>query len=38
MWTPEGLKGQLVQKGIAVQSIETAESSLEDVFTLLAHS
>jgi ABC-2 type transport system ATP-binding protein len=37
-WTPEGLKGRLVQEGIAVQSIESVDSSLEDVFTLLAHS
>jgi ABC-2 type transport system ATP-binding protein len=37
-WTPEALKGRLVREGIAVQSIETVESSLEDVFTLLAHS
>ncbi len=37
-WTPEQLKAHLAQKGIAVQSIETVESTLEDVFTLLAHS
>lgn len=37
-WTPEGLTKHLTERGIAVQSIETVESSLEDVFTLLAHS
>jgi ABC-2 type transport system ATP-binding protein len=37
-WTPERLQARLAQEGIAVQSIETVESSLEDVFTLLAHS
>jgi ABC-2 type transport system ATP-binding protein len=37
-WTPERLKARLAEKGIAVQSIETVESSLEDVFALLAHS
>jgi ABC-2 type transport system ATP-binding protein len=37
-WTPARLKKRLTDKGIAVQSVETVESSLEDVFTLLAHS
>ena len=37
-WTPERLRKRLAEKGIAVQSVETVESSLEDVFTLLAHS
>ena len=37
-WTPERLQGHLRAKGIQVQSVETVESSLEDVFTLLAHS
>ncbi len=37
-WTPEQLKARLAEQGIAVQSIETVESTLEDVFTLLAHS
>jgi ABC-2 type transport system ATP-binding protein len=37
-WTPERLQRRLADKGIAVQSVETVESSLEDVFTLLAHS
>ena len=37
-WTPDGLKARLAEKGIQVQSIETVESTLDDVFTLLAHS
>ena len=37
-WTPEGLTDKLKDQGIQVQSIESVESSLEDVFTLLAHS
>ena len=37
-WTPERLTASLTEKGISVQSIETVKSSLEDVFTLLAHS
>jgi ABC-2 type transport system ATP-binding protein len=37
-WTPERLQAQLAQKGIQVRSVEAVESSLEDVFTLLAHS
>jgi len=37
-WTPERLTTRLMEKGITVQSVETVESTLEDVFTLLAHS
>lgn len=37
-WTPERLTGYLKEHGISVQSVETVESSLEDVFTLLAHA
>jgi ABC-2 type transport system ATP-binding protein len=37
-WTPDGLKARLAEKDIRVQAVETVESSLEDVFTLLAHS
>ena len=36
-WTPQRLTAELAAKGLVVQSIETVESSLEDVFTLLAH-
>jgi hypothetical protein len=36
-WTSQDLTSALTEKKIAVQSIETVESSLEDVFTLLAH-
>ncbi len=37
-WTPEKLQGFLEEKGISVRAVETVESTLEDVFTLLAHS
>jgi ABC-2 type transport system ATP-binding protein len=37
-WTPERLQRRLVEKGITVHSVETVESTLEDVFTLLARS
>ncbi len=37
-WTPERLQARLAEKGIGVRSVEPVESSLEDVFTLLAHS
>ena len=37
-WTPESLKKNLAKKEIKVQSVEPVESTLEDVFTLLAHS
>jgi ABC-2 type transport system ATP-binding protein len=37
-WTHQRLKKKLSEKGITVQSIEMVESTLEDVFTLLAHS
>jgi ABC-2 type transport system ATP-binding protein len=36
-WTPKHLTKALAEKGINVQSTETVESTLEDVFTLLAH-
>jgi ABC-2 type transport system ATP-binding protein len=38
VWTPESLTSALTEKGISVQSIETVESTLEDVFTLLANT
>ncbi len=37
-WTPERLQRRLAEKGITVHSVETVESTLEDVFTLLARS
>jgi ABC-2 type transport system ATP-binding protein len=37
-WTPERLSAKLAESGIRVQSTEMVESSLEDVFTLLAHA
>ena len=36
-WTPKRLTKALSEKNITIQSIETVESTLEDVFTLLAH-
>jgi ABC-2 type transport system ATP-binding protein len=36
-WTVDSLTTALSRKNIIVQSVETVESSLEDVFTLLAH-
>src|SRR5512140_2212414 len=36
-WTPERLQAHLAENGIGVRSVEPVESSLEDVFTLLAH-
>lgn len=36
-WTPKRLKNALAKEKITVQSVETVESTLEDVFTLLAH-
>jgi ABC-2 type transport system ATP-binding protein len=36
-WTVESLTKALAEKGVVVHSTETVESSLEDVFTLLAH-
>ena len=36
-WTPKQLTRALSEKNFEIQSIETVESSLEDVFTLLAH-
>ncbi len=37
-WTAKRLTKNLTDKGISVESVEEVESSLEDVFTLLAHS
>ncbi len=37
IWSPESLTKYLGGKGITVNSIETVQSTLEDVFTLLAH-
>jgi len=36
-WSPDRLTKYLSGKGITVNSIETVQSTLEDVFTLLAH-
>ena len=36
-WSPDGLTRYLAAKNITVHSIETVQSTLEDVFTLLAH-
>jgi ABC-2 type transport system ATP-binding protein len=36
-WSPDHLTKYLADKGITVNSIETVQSTLEDVFTLLAH-
>ena len=36
-WTVDGLTTALSKKNITVQSVETVESTLEDVFNLLAH-
>ncbi|MGD0609895.1 MAG: ABC transporter ATP-binding protein [Anaerolineales bacterium] len=36
-WTPQSLTEALTEKKLTVRSIETVESTLEDVFTLLAH-
>ncbi len=36
-WAPHTLTNYLANKGISVNSIETVQSTLEDVFTLLAH-
>ncbi|HSA99273.1 MAG TPA: ABC transporter ATP-binding protein [Anaerolineales bacterium] len=36
-WSPDKLTNYLAGKGITVHSIETVQSTLEDVFTLLAH-
>ena len=36
-WTPDTLTQYLAGKGITIGSIETVQSTLEDVFTLLAH-
>jgi len=37
VWTVDSLKKKLLDKHLNVQSIETVQSTLEDVFTLLAH-
>ncbi len=37
-WTPKRLKATLAEKGLNIQAVDSVESSLEDVFTLLAHS
>jgi ABC-2 type transport system ATP-binding protein len=37
-WTQDSLTQALVEKGIAIQTIEIVESTLEDVFILLANS
>ncbi len=36
-WSPDKLTSYLANKNIKVNSIETVQSTLEDVFTLLAH-
>ena len=36
-WSPDSLTKYLAGKSIIVNSIETVQSTLEDVFTLLAH-
>jgi ABC-2 type transport system ATP-binding protein len=36
-WSTQSLTNYLAGKGITVTSIETVQSTLEDVFTLLAH-
>ena len=36
-WTPDSLTAALSRQNITVQTVETVESTLEDVFTLLAH-
>jgi ABC-2 type transport system ATP-binding protein len=37
LWTPEKLSKALKDKGLKVDSVETVQSTLEDVFILLAH-
>jgi len=37
LWTPEKLTTALNDKGLKVESVEEVQSTLEDVFTLLAH-
>ena len=36
-WTPDSLTAAIARENITVKSVETVESTLEDVFTLLAH-
>jgi hypothetical protein len=35
-WNPQSMTRLLVEKGIKVESIDPVESTLEDVYTLLA--
>jgi ABC-2 type transport system ATP-binding protein len=37
-WTPQSLSKKLQEQGFSIQSVETVQSTLEDVFILLAHS
>jgi hypothetical protein len=37
VWTVDSLTKRLSTKGIKVRGVETVQSTLEDVFTLLAH-
>jgi hypothetical protein len=37
-WSGDSLINELAGLGVETQSIETVESTLEDVFTLLAHA
>ncbi len=37
VWTPETLAKELTARGLKVEAIETVQSTLEDVFTFLAH-
>jgi len=37
VWTPDQLTIALAEKGVTVTATETVESTLEDVFILLAH-
>jgi hypothetical protein len=38
IWTPESLSQKLAETGVVIQSIETVETTLEDVFNSLAHA
>ncbi len=37
VWTPDTLAKELTAQGLKVEAIETVQSTLEDVFTFLAH-
>ncbi|MCL4507862.1 MAG: ABC transporter ATP-binding protein [Chloroflexi bacterium] len=37
-WTPQSLSARLAEQQITVSAVETVEPTLEDVFTLLAHT